>query len=239
MRSQTLKLREKQALESKHKKFTDAENSTKSKKSVGDKKPEQTKEELKKLEALIDMDNSSDDDDEAPEEETISSGREVEKLRAKQMNAAMEEQHRKEKERRRMIEEKFLRQKQEREKKLEEEEKIKEADELKKQEMDELPEELPTELLETYDPSRKQQGIIPHKIKFDSKSLEKERQNRIKAKKEKLREKMKLIRKMNRTTLRKGPVKVTVLNSRNSVPGSRISRQKDKWLRRRSIRRRW
>lgn len=190
--------------------------------------------EIKKISTLVDLDGSESSDDDAPEEESISAGREIEKLKIRKEDAALEEKRKQEKERRRKIAERFREQKEEKlQKEKEEQELQKKREELKNRETN-LPDELPEELLATYDPEERLQAR-PKKTKFKELTAE-ERANE---KQKKLKEKLALVRELNKASQEKGPVKVKLLVKRKfDVPVSRISSRRNKWLRRKSIRRR-
>ncbi|QPG74604.1 hypothetical protein FOA43_001936 [Brettanomyces nanus] len=175
-------------------------------------------EELKKLQELVDMEGSS--GDEAPQEESTSSAKEVEKLKVQREEKALEVEHKKEKERRRKTERKFKEQK--RAKQLRQEEQEQEQ---------QIPNELPVELLEDYKPKEKKATSKGRKIKFEEVSTEDAKIIRM--------EKLKEVRNMNKEMEEKGPVMVKIIRERKySVPVSEISSKRDKWLQRRSIMRR-
>ncbi len=193
-----------------------------------------TSAEIKKISTLVDLDESESSDDDAPEEESMSAGREIEKLKIRKQDAALEEERKQEKEKRRRIAEKFRQQKEEKlQKEKEEQERQKKTEEIELQGTS-LPDELPEELLASYDPEEKLQ-IRPKKTKFRELTAE----ERMSEKQKKLKEKLALVRELNRTSEDKGPVRVKVLVKRRfDVPVSRISSRRNKWLRRKSIRRR-
>ncbi|EIF48315.1 hypothetical protein AWRI1499_1766 [Brettanomyces bruxellensis AWRI1499] len=189
--------------------------------------------EIKKISTLVDLDGSESSDDDAPEEESMSAGREIEKLKIRKEDAALEEKRKQEKERRRKIAERFREQKEEKLQKEKEQELQKKKEELENWETN-LPDELPEELLATYDPEERLQAR-PKKTKFKELTAE-ERANE---KQKKLKEKLALVRELNKASQEKGPVKVKLLVKRKfDVPVSRISSRRNKWLRRKSIRRR-
>lgn len=161
----------------------------------------------------------SDDDssDDAPEEETMDSGVKIEKERRLREEQALSAVRRKEKEKRRQVEERNLEQhknKQER---------------VKRQRDEEIPDELPVDLLEHMDDKPAKPVVKGKKTTFaDGPSNA-----------QILAEKLALARSMKKTSADKGPVKVQVLaKKRMAAPASAISSTKEKWLHRKRIERR-
>ncbi|VEU22134.1 DEKNAAC103141 [Brettanomyces naardenensis] len=185
-------------------------------------------EEMKKLSELVDMEGTS--GDEAPEEESMNSGINIEKLRVEREEKAIEEERKKVKEIRRKNDEKIREEKVR--KRRRQEERLKEREEKKKLEEEEPPLELPMELLESYNSEEK-----PKKIKFSEKRSIGDAERKI-IRQEKLKRRLKEVRKMNRKVEMKGPVRVRVLEKRKfSVPVSEIGSKREKWLKRRTVER--
>ncbi|KAG7892730.1 hypothetical protein KL936_000904 [Ogataea polymorpha] len=165
----------------------------------------------------INANNVEEDSDEAPEEESLLTGKEnvIAKLEAER--AALRDIERQKKEKRKQIEERNRQQAEQRRKRAEKPE--------------ETPEFLPQDLLQNYDAEEELEK--PKKTVFNDEEPATTR-------KEILAVKLKEARGMSKKVMRKGPVRVQVLNKNRgllSVPTNNIKSKKDKWLNRKVLKR--
>ncbi|OBA17158.1 uncharacterized protein OGAPODRAFT_11538 [Ogataea polymorpha] len=165
----------------------------------------------------INANNVEEDSDEAPEEESLLTGKEnvIAKLEAER--AALRDIERQKKEKRKQIEERNRQQAEQRRKRAEKPE--------------ETPKFLPQDLLQNYDAEEELEK--PKKTVFNDEEPATTR-------KEILAVKLKEARGMSKKVMRKGPVRVQVLNKNRgllSVPTNNIKSKKDKWLNRKVLKR--
>lgn len=177
-------------------------------------------------------DSDDSDDDDAPEEEGLSVGKSSIEDEIRRREEVVKREQRELKERRRKNDAKFREQQQ--------------AKEAKTKSKEELPEEVPEELPEDFFEKLDQQELarpmdeIPKHINFNDidseqylpeikKQLNKKRQNTLK--------------RLRATTLKKGSFNVTLLDASNSLSAMAPKREasimntKDKWLKRKAIKR--
>lgn len=178
--------------------------------------------------SLSGSESESESDDEAPDEEGMSSARDSVEEEINRREAVLRKEQQMLKQKRRKNDAIFKEQQQSRKERA--------AEQVDEEELEELPEEFLSKLDEGGSPIKS----IPKHINFN----EIDNQKYIpEIKKELHRRKTKTLKKLRATSVKKGPVKVALLSSSVSMTSmapkreSAIMNSKDKWLRRKALKR--